>query len=63
LPDFQIVLGGLHYTDVFSTCDENQAKLIKCLYPDYANKISFYKKESDDLYHLHDLNMEANELR
>lgn len=38
-PDFQISLLGLHYTDFFATCDENLARLLKYLFPNYQDKI------------------------
>ena len=46
IPDFQISLSGLHYCDVFATCDEAQAQLLKFLYPEYVDKIRYYKTNS-----------------
>lgn len=43
LADSTISLSGLHYCDAFATFDKGQAQIIKFLFPQYANKIRFYK--------------------
>lgn len=52
LADSEISLSGLHYCDAFATFDKGQAQLIKFLFPQYANKVRFYKHNKNIYKHI-----------
>jgi|JI10StandDraft_1071094.scaffolds.fasta_scaffold128000_4 hypothetical protein len=45
IADFRIALTGLHYIDLFVTCDKSQANIINGLYPEYVDKIVHVPKD------------------